>query len=94
MLCWLTVSTPFIYASQQEYLSVQHDSEDDLGNPLSNTSEEKNESNVSSFSEFLHQQARLDHLPISLMNAFKQYRTDLYFQYNPELICPLPDYSI
>lgn len=62
-LLWLTVSTPFVYASQQQQTTQDKEAkaqcplagnEEESAKPLGNTAEEKN-SNSSSFSEeYLH----------------------------------------
>jgi len=91
-LLWLTVSTPFVFASQQAQKEIQKQAggcEDK--NPFSTTTEEKNESSVSTLSEYLHDlNSTNDHF-IVLTRIYKCPTSDLYYAYHPELISPPPE---
>lgn len=92
-LLWLTVSTPFVYASQQkgaiEKASKVKDGQEN--NPLPGASEEKTETGVGSISEYLHE-VSLPVLPFTALVKFEKcHPADLYFAFHPELHCPPPD---
>ena len=92
-LLWLTISTPFVFASQQaqqKEIQKQTGSSEDR-NPFSTTTEEKNESSVSTLSEYLHDLNSLNHQFIVLTRIYKCHTSDLYYAYHPELISPPPE---
>lgn len=100
-LLWLTVSAPFVYASQQE-LVKQHKmadtagdlggSEEEAGNPLSNSTEEKKPSGGSSLSEeYLHHHHTED-LFISPISQFhKTENASVYTAFHGEVQVPPPN---
>jgi hypothetical protein len=97
-LLWLTVSFPFVYASQQHVLKVnlkhnqQEEKQSDSGSPLSNTTEEKPSSNSSFIEEFLHGQEQPgfgDNYERKLL--FPHYEESLYLAFHGELISPPPN---
>ena|SRR5205809_3900423 len=89
-LLWLTISTPFVFASQQaQQKEVQKQAGTDK-NPLSTTTEEKNESSVSTLSEYLHDLNLMSHHFIVLTRMYKCHTSDLYYAYHPELLSPPP----
>ena len=92
-LLWLTVSTPFIFASQQ---AQQNEIQKQAGggedkNPFSTTTEEKNESSVSTLSEYLHDLNSMNHHFIVLTRVYKCHTSSVYYAYHPELISPPPE---
>ena len=92
-LLWLTVSTPFVFASQQaqqKEIQKQTGSNEDK-NPFSTTAEEKNESSVSTLSEYLHDLNSMDHHFIVLTRIYKYHTSDLYYDYHTELLSPPPE---
>jgi hypothetical protein len=91
-LCWLTISTPFVYSSQQVKTesSKSQDSKDN-SNPFSNTTEEKNETGVNTLSEYLHEVDQMEDISVSLVKFYKCHPSDLYFAFHPELISPPPE---
>ena len=90
-LAWLTVSLPYVYKAQQIYKQISKEKSAEDSNPLTNTTEEKNESGVNTLNEYLHETADL-HQPIMLLqNIIKCNPTDLYFAYHPELLSPPPE---
>ena len=90
-LLWLTVSTPFVFASQQaQQKEIQKQAGTDK-TPLSTTTEEKNESSVSTLSEYLHDLNSMSHHFIVLTRIYKCHTSDLYYAYHPELLSPPPE---
>ena len=92
-LSWLTISTPFVFASQQahqEEIQKQAGGCEDK-NPFSTTTEEKNESSVSTLSEYLHDLNSMNHHFIVLTRIYKCHTSDLYYAYHPELLSPPPE---
>jgi hypothetical protein len=89
-LLWLTVSTPFVFASQQaQQKEIQKQAGTDK-NPFSTTTEEKNESSVGSLSEYLHDLNSVNHHFVVLKRMYKCHTSDLYYVY-PELLSPPPE---
>lgn len=100
-LLWLTVSTPFVYANQQQLAKQMQlgDSTTDLGcneeeagNPLGNTNEEKKPSGSNSFSEeYLHHHYAED-LFISPISQFhKNENASVYNAFHGEVHVPPPN---
>jgi hypothetical protein len=99
-LLWLTVSTPFVYASQQEAHSEQCDSdglpiggnEEEGGKPLTNTTEEKKPGNSNSFSEeYLHDH-HVEEYPLSIASQYAKCENESdYVAYHGELLVPPPN---
>ena len=102
-LAWLTVSAPFVYASQQhaqKYHSASNSdipvggNEEEAPNPLTNTPEEKKPGSNNSFAEeFLHDH----HSDEYFLTAQRQYHQgengDDYIAYHGELLVPPPNQS-
>ena len=91
-LVWLTISTPFVFASQQaqqKEIQKQAGSSEDR-NPFSTTTEEKNESSLSTLSEYLHDLNSMNRHFTVLTRIYKCHTSDLYHAYHPELISPPP----
>ena len=92
-LLWLTVSTPFIYAAQQQMEKQMHydvNADEPGDSPLSNTNEEKSENTIS-LSEFLHEGMAIEPPSVFISKDFKCYPSDVYFAFHPELISPPPE---
>jgi hypothetical protein len=91
-LLWLTVSTPFVLASQQaQQKEIQKQTGTDK-NPLSTTTEEKNEkSSAGTLSEYLHDLNSMNHHFMVLTRIYKCHTCDLYYAYHPELLSPPPE---
>lgn len=94
LLLWLTVSTPIVYAAQEDILVAWSDSgEDDNSNPLSGTNEEKVETGNNTLSEYLHEV----HPPLPTMilplAAFKAHAAESLLVFHPELISPPPEFA-
>jgi hypothetical protein len=91
-LCWLTISTPFVYTSQQVKTESSKSQDDQKNsNPFSNTTEEKNETGVNTLSEYLHEVEHMENTSASVVKFFKCHSSDLYFAFHPELISPPPE---
>lgn len=102
LLMWLTVSTPFVLASQQEVSKgsktpssqspLNGGSEEESTNPFGNGTEEKMPKNISSFSEeFLHDQHRSDHLFSISKQYHKTKDAGTYTAFHGELLVPPPN---
>jgi len=94
-LAWLTVSTPFVYAAQQQQELIAHgqDSEaaDDF-NPFASTNEEKTESGANSLQEeYLHHAHVIEHHHLTLVKYYKCHLADEYIAYHPEFFSPPPE---
>ena len=101
-LAWLTVSAPFVYASQQNaaknHTILKGDlpvggNEEEVPNPLTSTPEEKKPGSGNSFAEeFLHDH----HSEEYFLTAHRQYHRgencDDYIAYHGELLVPPPNH--
>ena len=100
-LVWLTVSTPFVNASQQQEqissLTLPADEEvpgSEDNNPFSNTTEEKTESGSSNLSEYLHNIHELTH-PAGLLHQHDcTHHASVYVAFHGELLCPPPNFIL
>lgn len=105
MLClvWLTISTPFVLAFQQELAKMEKAShsqspisggEEEAGNPLNNTTEEKTPNMGSNFSEeYLHEHHSTDYIFAMIFIYNKYDNADTYHAYHGELLVPPPNAS-
>ncbi|HEY6502575.1 MAG TPA: hypothetical protein VIZ28_01250 [Chitinophagaceae bacterium] len=100
-LLWLTISTPFVFASQQE-LAKQYKmanagtalpgNEEEAANPFGNTTEEKAPTSGSSFSEeYLHDHHIADHFFLIALQYHKCENADTYNAFHGELLVPPPN---
>ena len=80
-LLWLTVSTPFVFASQQRL--AEH--------KKANTTEEKNPSSTSLSEEFLHDHYTADHFFSIASQYHKCENADTYNAFHGELLVPPPN---
>jgi hypothetical protein len=93
-LLWLTVSIPFVYDAQQSLKKeAQKESRQTSNNtnPFANTTEEKSGSSLNTLSEYLHEATGIEKNFISLVRLYKSYPSNIYYEYNPELISPPPE---
>jgi hypothetical protein len=100
-LLWLTVSTPFVFASQQQLAKqekIAKDSqspisgnEEEAANPFSNTTEEKNPSSTSFSEEYLHDQQIADNFFSIDLQYHKCENAGTYVAYHGELLVPPPN---
>lgn len=99
-LAWLTVSTPFVYASQQE-LAKQHKMEK-AGSPLAGTeeesskpggknTEEKTQGSTSLSEEYLHNNPKSDYFFTLSLQYQKCENADIYIAFHGELLVPPPN---
>jgi hypothetical protein len=100
-LLWLTISTPFVYAAQQQqkaYSQPMPADEEIPGaeenNPFSNTTEEKAESGSGSLSEYLHHIHELIHPAGSLHKHNCSHDFSVYVAFHGELLCPPPNFIL
>ena len=99
-LCWLTVSAPFVYASQQEIAKQNSSIPADLplapteeeANPLNGSTEEKAPKTLNTVSEeYLHDSHRSEYL-FSLGSQFHKCESaGTYVAYHGELLVPPPN---
>ena len=99
-LLWLTVSTPFVYASQQE-LAKQHKAasnstlggtEEETSNSVGNTTEEKKPSGGTSVSEeYLHNHHTDDHFISPISQFHKSENAAVYNAFHGEVQVPPPN---
>lgn len=101
-LLWLTISTPFVFRSQQEKAKAEKagfacspvDSEEESTNPFSNTTEEKAPDNGTTFSEeYLHDHHTADELFFIASQFHKCENAGTYIAYHGELLVPPPNFS-
>lgn len=98
-LVWLTISTPFVYAAQQQVKSISTvqnvcDDVDDQANPFANTTEEKTENGGNTLSEYLHDVQPQLHAVAVTEKYSKCHPSDLYYAFHPELISPPPESAL
>ena len=98
-LLWLTISAPFVYSAQlklaeKQKLSQSHNKqceEEEPGNPLNNSTEEKT-SSVNSFSEeYLHHSFPDHHIFKPFLQHHKGEDADTYTAFHGELLVPPPN---
>ena len=94
-LAWLTVSTPFVYAAQQEQAKMaQHysDTDGDDYNPFASTNEEKTENGTNNLSEeYLHHAHHIEQHFITVVTYYKCHLADEYLAFHPESFSPPPE---
>lgn len=95
-LLWLTVSTPFVYASQQQAKQEQGCSSplcnsDEESNPFGNSNEEKTPNSTSFSEEYLHDS---DHSTEFFEGALPNHLSQnagTYIAFHGELLVPPPN---
>lgn len=101
-LLWLTISTPFVFAAQQEITKKDKgaattqmpvaDNEEEAANPFGNTTEEKTPGNTSLSEEFLHDHHVMATHFFSIISAFhKCDNPGTYIAFHGELLVPPPN---
>jgi hypothetical protein len=101
LLMWLTVSAPFVYASQQELAKNSKScpgqtpmagSEEENANPFGNSNEEKAPKNINSISEeYLHDHHNTDYLFLVTLQYRKIENAGTYIAFHGELLVPPPN---
>jgi hypothetical protein len=101
-LLWLSVSAPFVFASQKHADSSTccptqppfAGAGDENNSPAGNTTEEKTPKSVNNFSEeYLHDDHRPDHLSLINLQFFKNQDAGIYHAYHGEPLVPPPDFA-
>jgi len=101
-LLWLTVSAPFVFASQQHLAKYEKSApvdspadsnEEESTNPLTNTTEEKAPSSSSFSEEYLHDHHTTDFFFSIALQFHKCENADEYVAYHGELLVPPPNFS-
>ncbi|OSZ80969.1 hypothetical protein CAP36_06955 [Chitinophagaceae bacterium IBVUCB2] len=101
-LLWLTVSAPFVQASQQalaEHVATSSDNalpvsdnDEENSNPFGNNTEEKAPTSSSSFSEeYLHDNHKSDYLFSIISQYRKCENAGTYVAFHGELLVPPPN---
>ncbi len=97
MILWLTVSAPFVFASEQS-LEKQCSSsvplssnDDDSENPYGNNTEEKAPSSTSFSEEYLHDFDKSDLFSLLVASNHTIKDADTYHAFHGELLVPPPD---
>jgi hypothetical protein len=99
-LLWLTISAPFVFASQQ-YADRQgkvtsapcpiSSNDEETANPFGNNTEEKAPSGTSFSEEYLHDHHTTDHFFSIALPFHKCENADTYHAYHGELLVPPPN---
>ena len=100
-LLWLTISTPLVFASQQE-LAGKHqmektnspltNSDEESSNPLGNNTDEKAPNPNNFAEEYLHEHPVTEHHFISETRQYYKCEDDgIYIAYHGELLVPPPN---
>jgi hypothetical protein len=100
-LLWLTVSAPFVFASQQQLakqsktlsnaVPLENSNEEDVANPFGNSTEEKTSNSNSFTEEYLHDHHMEEHF-FSMSSKYHKCENDgTYLAYHGELDVPPPD---
>ena len=99
-LLWLTVSAPFVFSAQQKIAEKQkitqannhsENREDEPGNPLNNSTEEKTPSASSFSEEYLHHGFPDHHFFIASLQHHKGEDDGTYTAFHGELLVPPPN---
>jgi hypothetical protein len=94
-LAWLTISLPVVYSAQQtaeQKRAATTGTEEENGNPLANTNEEKTSGNSSSFSEeYLHDVHHAEHYITDLSIEYSIEHFHTYIAFYGDLESPPPD---
>lgn len=99
-LIWLTISLPFVYASQQDAgkqckssyaLSSLGGTEEEAANPFGNTTEEKNPNSTSFSEEYLHHHHEEAYSFSIVAQHHKCENAGTYIAFHGELDVPPPD---
>lgn len=98
-LLWLTVSTPVVYAAQQElekYNQLEKtdsfpETEEDSTNPFGNNTEEKAPSGTNLSEEYLHDHHVQFHFFAGIVTPYGFAKDDTYHAFHGELLVPPPN---
>jgi hypothetical protein len=100
-LMWLTVSTPFVLASQQQQAkhhkmekaasSPLAGNEEEASNPFGSNTEEKAPTSTNFSEEFLHSFHIISHFYTEVSQYHKHENSDIYIAFHGELLVPPPN---
>ncbi len=95
-LLWLTISVPFVYASQQKIAEHSRSlntgaNEEESSKPFSNTTEEKTPSTSSLSEEYLHDHPVTDCFFSVILQSYKCEEHGTYNAFHGELLVPPPN---
>jgi len=100
-LMWLTVSTPFVIASQQEQVrqpkmekaasSPRAGNGEENSNPFGSNTEEKAPTSTNFSEEFLHSFHIISHFYREISQYHKHENSDTYIAFHGELLVPPPN---
>ena len=98
-LLWLTVSTPFVYASQQKLAAIHKSAntsdnppvDEEESNPLGNSTEEKTPGGISLSEEYLHDHLSADHYFHIASHFHKLDDAKVYVAFHGEMLVPPPN---
>jgi hypothetical protein len=99
-LLWLTVSTPFVFASQQHFAqqgkivdvsTPLSGTDEEASNPFSSTTEEKNPTSTSFSEEFLHDHPVTPAFLPGTLQYHKGENDGTYIAFHGELLVPPPN---
>jgi hypothetical protein len=99
-LLWLTVSTPFVFASEQHFAKYSKSTqttdnlpgnEEESANPFGNSTEEKRPGNNSFSEEYLHDTGSDDPVGSIILRYHKCENADTYHAFHGELLVPPPN---
>ena len=100
-LMWLTVSTPFVLASQQQQAkrhkmekaasSPLAGNEEETSNPFGNNTEEKAPTSTGFSEEYLHTFHIISHFYTEISQYCKHENSDTYIAFHGELLVPPPN---
>ena len=98
-LFWLTVSAPFVFASQQEMARIQKtQSSKQIVNPeeesafgTNNTTEEKSPNNTSLSEEYLHEHHKSEYFYSVIARVHTCEHADTYQAYHGDVQVPPPN---
>ncbi len=99
-LAWFTVSSPFVYAGQQEQ-ARQHKKEksaypltageEEATNPPGNNAEEKTPGSNTLSEEFIHEHHLTSDFPVKISLYHNSKNADTYIAFHGELLVPPPN---
>lgn len=101
-LMWLTVSTPFVIAGQEEAAkqnktekaaSPLAGNEEETNNPFGNNTEEKAPTTSGFSEEYLHSFHVISHFYTEISQYHKHENSDIYIAFHGELLVPPPNAS-
>lgn len=98
-LSWLTVSMPFVNASQQEWAKINHSTpgspltgnEEESSCPMGNATEEKAPTNSNFSEEYLHDHFTTHSLSSELLTYHKSDDDGTYIAFHGEMLVPPPN---